>query len=147
MEGRVDPGDIASFVLAYAFLGRAEVVAALRTEPVKMPLWAVQPTLTKKLLYGAIWPFGRISRAYFGNPPGKATWPVAVAILKVAAAWVLMSLMFSLAFDAAAFFHNSAVLRIAVFIVAWNVLLALASWVSPARRAFPRRAPPLSSFK
>jgi hypothetical protein len=138
--------DIASIVLAYAFLGRADVVAALRTEPLKKPLWALQPTWAKKLLHGATWPFGHIARAYFKNP-GKEARAVAVAIFKVAAPWALMSFMFSLAFNAAAFFHDSAVLRIAVFIVAYNVLLALASWVSPARLAFPLRAPPLRFLK
>ena len=80
----LSPADIASIVLAYAFLGRADVVAALRTSPVKMPFWALRPTVGMKVLHGAIWPFGHISRAYFGNPPGKAAWPIAVAILKVA---------------------------------------------------------------
>jgi hypothetical protein len=129
--------DIASILMAYAFLGRADVVAALHTQLGKKPFWALQPTLAKKLLHGAMWPLGHILRAYLGNPP-RRIWAVGVATFKVAASWLFMSFMFSLAFVAAAFFNNQ-LLRDAAFVVLCNLLLPMASLVSPARKAFPPR--------
>jgi hypothetical protein len=124
--------------MAYAVLGRADVVAALRTQPLKKPPWAFQPTRAKKLINAALWPIGHVIRAYFGNPPVRRAWAVAVAILKIAASWLFMSFMFSLAFVAAAFFDNQ-LLRDAAFVVLFNLLLPVASLVSPARKAFPPR--------
>lgn len=130
--------DIASILMAYAFLGRADVVAALHTHLGKKPFWALQPTLSKKLIHGAMWPLSHILCAYLGHPPGRRIWAVAVAIFKVAASWLFMSCMFSFAFVAAAFFYNQ-LLRDAAFVVLCSLLLPMASLVSPARKAFPPR--------
>lgn len=130
--------NIATFLVAYIFLGQADVVAALHTHPGRKPFRALQPTLAKKLIHGAIWPYGYVSRAYLGNPRVRRIWAVAVAILKVGASWLFMSFLFSLAFGAAEFF-DSQLKREAAFVVLCSLLLPVASLVSPARRAFTPR--------
>jgi hypothetical protein len=132
----VSPTDIASVVIAYGFLGQADILAALRTNSLKRPSWALRPTLVMNLLMGATWPYGHVSRAYLGNPPVRRVWAVAVALLKISASWLFMSLMFFLAFGAAIFFDNR-LLGETAFVVLCGPLLLLASLVSPARKAFP----------
>jgi hypothetical protein len=134
----LSPTDIASVVIAYGFLGRADVVAALGANSLKKPSWAFRPTLGTMLLMVAIWPHGHVSRAYLGNPPMGRAWAVTVALLMIAASWLYMSFMFFAAFRAAAFFDNR-LPRDAGFVLLSGPLLLLASLVSPARKAFPPR--------
>ena len=132
---------IASILLAYACLGRADVRAALRTSVLKKPFWALQPTWTNKLLNGSLWPAGHLARAYFVHPSIRVR-SVTSAIFAIAASWAFVSLVIFLGFEAAADFGDSNFSRVLAYIVAWNVALGVAKLVSPARRTFPREPPP-----
>jgi hypothetical protein len=124
---------IASFVMAYIFLARADVVAALNTQPARK-----NTALAKKLMLSTTWPYGYVSRAYLGNPSARRGSAVAVAILKIAASWLFMSFMLSLAIVAVASLGNE-LLRGAALVVLCSLLLPVASLVSPARKVFPPR--------
>jgi hypothetical protein len=124
---------IASFVMAYIFLAQADFVTALNTQPARK-----NTLLAKKLMLSATWPYGHVVRAYLGNPPARRAWAVAVAIFKIAASWLFMSFMFSLAIVAVASLDNE-LLRDAAFVVLCSLLLPVASLVSPAGKAFTPR--------
>ena len=124
---------IASFVMAYIFLAQADFVTAPNTQPARK-----NTPLAKKLTLSATWPYGHVLRAYLGNPPVRRGLAVAVAILKIAASWLFMSFMFSLAIVAVASLDNE-LLQGAALVVLCSLLLPMASLVSPARRAFPPR--------
>ena len=124
---------IASFVMAYIFLAQADVVAALNTQPARN-----NTTLLKKLILSATWPYGHVRRAYLRNPPARRAWAVAVVILEIAASWVFMSFMFSLAIVPLASLDNQ-LLQDAALVVLCSLLLPVASLVSPARKVFPPR--------
>jgi hypothetical protein len=131
--GRHSLVGIASFVMAYIFLAHADFLTALNTR-----LARKNTPLANKLMLSATWPYGHVLRAYLGNPPARRAWAVAVAILKIAASWLFMSFMFSLAIVAVASLDNE-LLRGATFVVLCSLLLPVASFVSPARKVFPPR--------
>jgi hypothetical protein len=124
---------IASFVMAYIFLAEADFVTAINAQPARR-----NTPPTKKLMLSATWPCGHVLRAYLGNPPARRASAVAVAILKITASWLFMAFMFSLAFVAVASLENE-LLRDAALVVLCSLVLPLASFVSPARTAFPPR--------
>src|SRR5271169_492835 len=103
--------------MAYIFLAYADFVTALNTK-----LARKNTALAKKLILSATWPYGHVLRAY----RGKRAWTVAVAILKIAASWLFMSFMFSLAIVAVASLDNE-LLRDAAFVVLCSSLLPVAS--------------------
>jgi hypothetical protein len=125
---------IASFVMAYIFLAQADFVTTPNIQPERK-----NALLGKKLMFSATWPYGHVRRTYLGNPPVRRGSAVAVAILKIAASWLFMSFMFSLAIVAVASLDNE-LLRDAAFVVLCSLLLPVASLVSPAGKAFlPRK--------
>jgi hypothetical protein len=85
-----------------------------------------------------MWPLGTYLPRLSRKPGGQKSLGGRDRYPQAAASWLFMSFMFSLAFGAAAIVDNG-LLRVVAFVVLFNLLLPLASLVSPSRKAFPPR--------